>query len=92
MAESVSDSGASKETSMRVMGLVAIAVVVLVSYLLGLVLYQSGLWDVEPGLGAMVISLAVGWLFFERDALRDSLIGKEEDFVEDDDEERIDRS
>lgn len=77
---------------MRVMGLVAIALVVLVSYLLGLVLYQSGLWDVEPGLGAMVISLAVGWLFFERDALRDSLIGKEEDFPEDDEEERIDRS
>ena len=91
MANRWSDSGASEETSMRVMGLVAMLSWSSCPYLLGLVLYQSGLWDVEPGLGAIVISLAVGWLVLRRDALR-TPDRQEEDCVEDDDEERIDRS
>lgn len=76
---------------MRILGQIAIiSVILLVSYQLGLVLYASGLWDVEPIFGAIIFGGLAVLLIFDGKAFLDVFV-KEEDDVADDDDERIDR-
>lgn len=76
---------------MRRLGQAAIiSVVLFVSYLLSLVLYASGVWDVEPPLGAIIFGGLAVLLIFDGKAFLDAFTDAEDDVVDDNDE-RIDR-